>query len=85
MNLLQAIIFYVFIVTSLTAIIPLDTSQLDKHGKAYKEESCNANTVIDFSFSSSTSLSFASNVVSQSSLRAATPRVFAFSTSLATS
>jgi hypothetical protein len=70
MNQKKVVLLFALFLASLAAVtLPLDTSQTNKHGDMFSSAICNANTVVDFVFSSGSSLNFGSNVVSIIKLR----------------
>jgi len=64
MNPTKILLLLSLVFMALSAVtLPFSTSQLNKHGIAYSSASCNANTVIDFSFSSASTLTFGTDLV----------------------
>jgi hypothetical protein len=63
MNLINMILLLVLLSSVASLTLPFVTSNVDKHGVPYSSEKCNANTVLDLSFSSSSILTFGSALV----------------------
>lgn len=58
------ILFIALLQISMAAFtLPFATASINKHGVAFKDAPCNANTVIDFAFSPNSVLTFSTDSV----------------------